>query len=356
MLALRAYPKSPLIECVAYRNQDFSDRLLALCFDVMSKLEIMGEILEVLKEHKTFLISSHINPDGDAVGSQLALCSVLSDLGKTVFVVNSDPVPPVYNFLPDFEVFCTESTIQNVEVAIILDCGSLNRIGEELAARIRPSQALINIDHHNGNDQFGTHNLVDVGACAAAELVFDLLEYGDIEIGRDRAICLYTGILTDTGSFKYGNTTAKAHRIAARLIDEGVSPDRIAELIYEIIPYQRAKLFAMALETLQLSSDGKIAWMSVTQEMHRQTGTGSLDTTDFIDYARCLKDTEVVAFFRELQNGDIKISLRSKTGLCVDQVAAMFGGGGHKAAAGCTISEPLDKAISMILEAVITDN
>jgi len=360
----------------------------------MPKSKIMGEVLDVLKECEAFLISSHINPDGDAIGSQLAFYSLLSDLGKKVSVVNSDPVPLAYSFLPNAEFLqCVEPTstkedirhktqdarkardgksevsslksqvlslesISDVEVAIILDCGSLNRIGGELAARIHPKRALVNIDHHRSNDHFGTHNLVDADACATAELVFDLMEYGGIAVGRDRAVCLYTAILTDTGCFKYTNTTAEAHRIAARLIDEGVHPDRIAELVYEVIPYQRAKLFSMALGTLRLSPDGKIAWISVTRGMHERTGTGSADTEGFVDYVRSLRDIEVAILFRETENGDTKVSLRSKVGakhaspVDVDQIAAMFGGGGHQAAAGCIISGPLDGSIDVILEAV----
>ena len=330
----------------------------------MSKPKIMGEILEVLKEYETFLISSHINPDGDAIGSQLAFYSFLSYLGKKVSVVNSDPVPYAYSFLPNAEVFCvqlvsnnaecsmSESSIQNVEVAIILDCGNLNRIGEKLAARIRPKHALINIDHHRSNSHFGTYNLVDANACATAELVFNLMEYGGIEVGQDRAVCLYTAILTDTGCFKYNNTTAETHRIAARLIGEGARPDRIAELVYGVIPYQRAKLFGMALEALRLSADGKIAWMSVTSEMHERTRTGSADTEGLIDYVRSLKDIEVAILFREMDKGGIKVSLRSKGKVDVDQIATIFGGGGHQAAAGCVVSEPLGKATHMVLEAV----
>jgi phosphoesterase RecJ-like protein len=203
--------------------------------------------------------------------------------------------------------------------------------------------------------------LVDADACATAELVFNLMDYGGIEIGRDRAVCLYTAILTDTGCFRYTNTTAEAHRIAARLIDERVRPDRIAESVYEVIPYQKAKLFGMALETLQLSPDGKIAWISVTSEMHQRTGTGSEDTEGFIDYVRSLRDIEVALLFRETKNGAIKVSLRSKVGarhaspVDVDRIAAMFGGGGHQAAAGCIISGSLDKAIDIILETVMSN-
>ena len=326
----------------------------------------MGDILEVLKESRTFLLSSHVNPDGDSIGSQLALYSFLSDLGKSVSIVNSDPVPSVYSFLPNADIFCIESASntssdlrsgnrhrqEDVEVAIILDCDNLDRIGAKLAAKIHPSRALINIDHHVSNKHFGTHNLVDVNACATAEIVFNLMEYGNIGITRDRAICLYTAILTDTGSFKYSNTNADAHRISARLIDEGVQPGQISELVYEVIPYRKARLFSMALETLQLSPDGKIAYMSVTREMHERAGTGSEETEGFINYVRSLENIKVAIFFRETERGDVKVSLRSKTDLDVNQIATAFGGGGHQAAAGCTIAEPLDKAIDMVLDAL----
>ena len=330
----------------------------------MPKSKSMGDIWEVLEGARTFLISSHVNPDGDAIGSQIALYSFLSDLGKVVSVVNSHPVPSVYRFLPNVEVFRIESTEntdigsgactrwEDVEVAIILDCGELKRVGENLAAKIRPRRGIINIDHHLSNRYFGTYNLVDADACATAELIFHLMEFGGIEIGRDRAMCLYTAILTDTGCFRFRNATAEAHRISARLIQEGVRPDVVAELVYEVTPYGKARLFGMALETLRLSLDGKLAYMWVTQEMHRQTGTGSEDTDGFIDYIRSLKDIEVAIFFRETDKGDIKVSLRSKSDLDVNQIAATFGGGGHQAAAGCNISEPLDEAIDTVVEAV----
>ena len=331
----------------------------------MVEPKIMGEILEVLKENETFLISSHINPDGDAIGSQLAFHSLLSSLGKKVSVVDSDPVPFAYSFLPNVAVLqCVNPTsgnvrrwtpasgMQDVDVAVILDCGNLDRIGNELAKRIHPRKALINIDHHQGNERFGTHNLVDVDACATGELVLELIEYSGMEVNRDQAACLYTAILTDTGCFRYPNTTARTHIMVARLIDRGAQPAQIAESVYETIPHQRAPLFGMVLETLQLSLNEKIAWVSVTSEMYERTGTLSSDTEGIIEYIRSLRGVEVAILFRELEDGAIKVSLRSKRGLDVALVAAMFGGGGHKAAAGCTIAEPMDKVIEMVLDAL----
>jgi phosphoesterase RecJ-like protein len=331
---------------------------------MMIETEIMEEILEVIIKHDNFIISSHINPDGDAIGSQLAFYSLLSDLGKSVSVVNSTPLPADYAFLPNSSVFhlftgsdehqvlTSELSFQDIEVAIILDCGNLNRIGDNLVKRVHPKVALVNIDHHESNDKFGTYNMVDADACATAELIFNLMEHGKMPIGKDRAICLYTAILTDTGSFRFSNTKANTYRIAARLVEEGAQPDQIAGLVYEVIPYKKAKLFGMFLNTLQTSPDGKIAWAYITKDMFEQTNTSSEDMDDFIDYIRSIKGVDLAMLLRELDEGGFKVSLRSKTNLRVDKICAMFNGGGHQAAAGCTIRKPLEKAVDMMLNAI----
>lgn len=333
----------------------------------------MKEILDVLRTHESFLISSHINPDGDAVGSLLAFYSFLSGFEKKVSVINSDPEPFAYSFLPNVAALQyinfpsnventrhldSESRLLDIEsipdadVAIILDCGSLDRIGEELVKRIRPGQILINIDHHKSNEYFGTHNLVNTKACATAEIVFNLIDYSDVEINREQALCIYTAILTDTGCFRYSNTTPETHKIAAQLIDKGVQPAQVAESVYEIIPYQRAKLLGLALDNLKISSDGRIAWVAVTNEMYEKAGAGSADTEGIIEYIRTIRDTEAVILFRELEDGSIKVSMRSKRGLDVAQIASNFGGGGHKAAAGCTIDQPLKTVMDIIIKSI----
>ncbi|MBD3182536.1 bifunctional oligoribonuclease/PAP phosphatase NrnA [Candidatus Poribacteria bacterium] len=328
----------------------------------MPKTKLMGDILNVIKGNDSFIISSHINPDGDAVGSQLAVYSLLKDLEKSVCIVNRDPIPFIYKFLlendlpyislKDMEMAENQNSWMDAQVAIVLDCASLARTGDALAEKIRKFDKIINIDHHASKEEFGHYNLIDPEACATAELIFDLMSYGDIRIGRKRADYLYTAILTDTGSFRYGNSTPKAHDIASRMIKEGVNPQKIAELVYEVIPYQQAKLFGMSLDTLEISTDGKIAQMWVTNDMMEKTGTTAEDTEDFIDYVRSLRGVEIALFFRETEGNNIKASLRSKNNLDVSKVAAVFGGGGHKAAAGCTIQEPIGKARKMVVDAL----
>lgn len=330
----------------------------------MSKSETIDEILKVISEHKTFLISAHINPDGDSIGSQLAFYSFLSELGKKVYIINREPVPSRYKFLPYANVLQTLSDVKDsdlfskFEVVIILDSGSYDRIGGELSSKISPESIVINIDHHSSNEHFGKYNLVNVNACASGELVFDIIKQSGIAFGYERAVCIYTAILTDTGGFKFTNTTSEAHLITAQLINDGVNPERINELVYDIIPYKKAKLFGMSLETMKVSYDSKIGWMSVTNEMYRKTQTMAEDTEGFIDYVRSLENVEIAVFFREVENGDVKVSLRSKNlnqnkpPVNVRDIAIEFGGGGHVFAAGCSISKPLNEAIDIILERI----
>lgn len=327
----------------------------------MSKQEEIDEILKLFKKFDVFSISSHINPDGDAIGSQIAIYSLLLDFGKKVYILNSDPIPFTYNFLPYIDNYqwgdCVENYPSNIDVAIILDCGNMKRIGERLANKTKPKHAIVNIDHHLNNSYFGTHNLVDEKACATSELVFNLIDQSGIGLGYERAISLYSGIITDTGSFKYKNTTAQAHIITAKLIEEGIQPDFVAEMIYSVIPYKKAKLFGLALESLTLSEDGKIAWISISKEMFKKTGTSSADTDEFIDYVRSVKDIQVAIMFKENENGSVKVSLRSKNSkmgsyVSVDQIASAFGGGGHQMAAGCVVPGPLNSAINTIIKAV----
>jgi len=318
-----------------------------------------GEILDVIKSHEIFSISSHISPDGDAIGSQIAVYSLISELGKKAYIINRDLVPITYSFMPKVDAFKSGGTeifyLENADVSIILDCANLGRTGEKLASLIHPKYALINIDHHLKNTHFGTHNLVDENACATAELVFNLLKYNGIRIGYERAVCLYAAILTDTGSFRYQNTNSETHRIAAQLIDEGIKPDIIAEMIYASIPYPRTRLFGLALKSMQITKDGKVAWVSVTRDMFEETGTESADTEEFVDYVRSVRDIRLAILFRENEDGSIKVSLRSKGDsnsgftVFVDQIASAFGGGGHKMAAGCVLLGPLSKAIDIIL-------
>ena len=186
-------------------------------------------------------------------------------------------------------------------------------------------------------------------ACAASELIYKLIKRQGMNIGQNRAICLYTGIMVDTGGFRFSNTTPTAHRIAAELIAEGISVDEIYRFVYENLPQSRVKLLGLVLSTLQLSLDGKIAWIHVTQNMYKRTGTTQEDTENFIDYIKSIDTAEVALFFVELKNGKTKVSFRSKNEFDVSKVAANFGGGGHQRAAGCTIEASVDETEKIVV-------
>jgi phosphoesterase RecJ-like protein len=312
-------------------------------------MDVPKEIIQVIENHNSFVISTHISPDGDALGAQLGLYSFLKDLGKQVWAVNTDPVPAVYTFLPFSDVILSRPPSDPFEILIIVDAGSFVRIGDDLSKVLLPEKAIINIDHHLTNDRFGNYNWIDADACAVSELIYKLIKRYGMSIGQKRAICLYTGIMTDTGGFRFSNTTTVAHRIAAELIAEGISVDRISRFVYESLPSSRIKLLGLALSTLQVSLDGKIAWIRVTQNMYERTGTTQEDTENFIDYVKSIDTVEIALFFVELKNGKTKVSFRSKNEFDVSKVASNLGGGGHQRAAGCTIKASVDETEKIVV-------
>jgi len=218
-----------------------------------------------------------------------------------------------------------------------------------LSKALLPQKAIINIDHHLTNDRFGQYNWVDPKASASSELIYKLIKRHGLNIGQKRAICLYTGIMTDTGSFRFSNTTPAAHRIAADLIAEGISVDEIFRFVYESLPESRIKLLGLVLSTLQISLDGKTAWIRVTQNMYADTGTTKEDTENFIDYVKSIDTVEIALFFVELKDGKTKVSFRSKNEFDVSKIAANFGGGGHQRAAGCTIEASVDETEKIVV-------
>ncbi len=325
----------------------------------MSKSQKIEEILKIIKTQGNFLICSHANPDGDSIGSQLAFYSLLVELGKKACILNANPIPSNYKFLPYSDVHQTHFDsvdIDNIDSVIVLDCANLDRIGKELSEKVKSLDEIINIDHHTSNDYFGKYNLVDPTAGATAEIVFHLIKWIGLDIGYERAVCLYTGIIFDTGCFKYTNTSSETHKIVAELLQAGVKPDKVSQLVYDI-SYRKAKLFSMAIQTLQISDDGKVAWMYVTNDMYQRSQTNGADTEGFVDYVRSLTGIEVAIFVRETER-DVKISLRSKSNdlkkqaINVENIAKEFGGGGHPTAAGCNIDKPIKIAINLVIEKV----
>ncbi|MDE0298204.1 MAG: bifunctional oligoribonuclease/PAP phosphatase NrnA [Candidatus Poribacteria bacterium] len=316
-------------------------------------MEDYQAILDVFDQHHSFALSVHINPDGDAVGSELALYSFLRDLGKQVRVFNTDAVPDNYHFLPFSEVIQGPDDVQDYspEILVILDASTRMRIGDKLCRTLIPTKAVVNIDHHDTGDRFGDYNLVETDASSTSEIIFRLIKHREMPIGRDRALCLYTGIMFDTGCFRYNNSAPVAHRIAAELIEQGNFPvDGVYRQVYESVSIGKMRLLAEVLQTLNLTQDGKIGWLWATQEMFRKTGTTPDDVEGFVNHVRAIDSVEVSIFVSELEDGRSKASLRSEAHVDVGKVAADFDGGGHQRASGCVIHASHELAVKRLVE------
>ena len=315
----------------------------------------LSKVIDVLRRYDRFLITTHKDPEGDSLGSQLGLFGLLSQLGKAAYMVNEDPVPPTYRFLPWNEKIITvdkSPILRHIDVLLVVDCPNKERIGKTAEYMVE-GRLVVNIDHHISNDGFGDVNWIDPEASAAGEMIYRLFKKMKMSINREEAMCIYVAILTDTGSFRYGNTSSRVHRIASELLRYGLNPQKIASSIYEAKRPQALKLLAMTLGTLNISDDGKIAWVKITNEMFRSTGAYSNEIEGFVDYPRLLGGVKVALLFRETskENG-IKVSLRAKGGVNVNNIASHFGGGGHQAASGCLVKGPMNEVERVVIERV----
>ena len=315
-------------------------------------MNIYHKILELIDQHDSFAISAHVNPDGDSIGAQLALYSFLADLNKYVRIFNTDPIPPNYHFLPFSEKIEQPCDLDGYspEVLIVLDASTLVRIGNHLSKNLVPQQLTINIDHHASADRFGDYNLVEIGASSTCEIVYKLIQLSGTKIGYKQAMALYTGIMFDTGCFRYSNSTSQVHHIAANLIDQGIEVDKIYRAVYETNPVRRLRLLTKALETVEISPDGKIAWLIISKKMFDHTGTTLEDADGIINQIRSIDTIEVAIMAVSNAQEQSKISMRSKDYVDVGKICAEFGGGGHARAAGCLIDKSCETALEMVIE------
>ncbi|GAB4248610.1 DHH family phosphoesterase [Deferrisoma sp.] len=301
----------------------------------MTRKTRIVEVRRALLSARRVLLLSHKNPDGDAVGSSLALLSGLLALGKTCDVVNVDGVPANLLWLPLAERVALLPEDGGYDTVVFLDCGNPDRPGLDLEP-LRGAR-WVNIDHHPGNGEFGQANLVDPGACATAELVYEVLQALQVPVGFTAATNIYTAILTDTGCFRFSNANARAFEIASRMVNRGVDPSWVAQMVYDQQPVNRLRLLSRVLETLELSPRDKAACVTVTREMFRATHTGVEDVEGFVNYPRSVYGVEVGFLLREEADGRYRVAFRSKGRIDVAEIASEFGGGGHRNAAGATI-------------------
>jgi phosphoesterase RecJ-like protein len=316
----------------------------------------MDQIINQIKKAQHILLASHCDPDGDAVSSLLALGLALSKLDKKTTLYNASPIPAVYRFLPSVERIVTDIRKEETyDVALILDCGDLSRIGEA-SATVDQIPVVINIDHHISNTGFGCMQLVDAQACSTAEIVYRLITALDAPIDRAMATSIYTGILTDTGSFRFSNTNQAAFAISTEMTGLGVEPYSVAQHVFGTYSLGRIKLLNLALDSLEISDNGKLSVMTVTNAMFEYTKTQSEDVDGMINYARRIEDVKVAALIQEQRNGRSRsdgrrrfhVSLRSDGSVDVAAIAGAFGGGGHPSAAGFQVETTLIKLKSDI--------
>ncbi len=315
----------------------------------MNKLDV---IIAALRKSDRILLSVHKNPDGDALGSQLALLFALEKLGKSVVAHNLDPVPEIYRFLPASERIRWGSMVEGTYDTIVVLDADPPRTG--LFGKDYPFETRINIDHHITNPREWPLTWLEEEACATGEMIYELIGRLNIPMDREIALCLYTAIFTDTGSFRYSNTTPKSMRIAADLIEAGADSWMVTENVYESFAFRRIKLLGNVLSGMERSDDGKIAWVVVTDDLFRQFGAAAEDTDNFVNFVRSTKGVEVAILFRQTAAAQYKISLRSKGRVDLSGLAQALGGGGHKNAAGSVLDGTLDAVRKRVLEAVRT--
>ncbi len=310
---------------------------------------MIKKIGEILKEKKSFLIVSHKDPDGDAIGSSLALFNVLKEMNKNVFVENPTALPNLYSFLEDYDKIQMVGNKKDVEVIIAVDSADLGRCG--IKRTYAENKIFINIDHHGTNTKFGDINLVVPDASAVGCILWEIFTKNSIEISKNTADCLYVSILTDTGSFRYLSTTPKTFRIAAHLLEKGVDPWFISYNIYESRRLSTLKLLGLTLNTLDVFHNGKLSIEYVSRDMLKKTYAGIEATEGFVNFARSVRGAEVAVLIREDAPYKCKVSIRSKDKVDVSSIALSFGGGGHKNASGFEIEGTIDSVKEKIVNA-----
>jgi bifunctional oligoribonuclease and PAP phosphatase NrnA len=302
-----------------------------------------------IKKSKNILLSTHINPDGDGIGSGLALICILTKMGKKVDFINRDALPSIYKFLPGSNLIKNVTKIRGMyDLAIVLECPEIERNGGIVDYK-KHAKVTVNIDHHLGNTMYGDLNIVDPSAAAVGAQLYKIMKKLSWTIDRDIATCIYTAIVTDTGSFRYSNTTPEIHIIASELLKKGADPEYISSQVYASTE-AAVKLLNLMLSNLKV--DGKIGYSCLTRKMFKETGAAESETDNFINNIRAIKLVETAMLFKEIGPTSVKVSFRSKGNADVNNIARRFQGGGHKHAAGAVIHLPLASAIKTVLAEV----
>jgi len=313
-------------------------------------MPMFKEIKNTIRKGKKFLITTHIDPDGDAVGSVFSLYWVLKEFGKDAEVYLRDNVPYRYEFLPGPADLLRVLPENSFDAVFVLDCGNLFRIGDGFE-RVKKIGTIISIDHHETNEAFGDINVVEREASSTAEILYRLYKSMRINFSHDVAINVYTAVFTDTGSLRYENSSPQAFMICEKMVEAGVRPAYVAQRVYESHPKERFLLLGEVFRTLKTFDGNRIAMAHVTDEMFRRTKTTSEHTDGFSEELRKMRGVEVSVFMRQTGEKRYKISMRSKGTVDVSAICGLFGGGGHRNASGCTVDGNIDEVEDKIKKA-----
>jgi len=309
----------------------------------------MREIVDAIRARQRFVLSSHARPDGDSIGSQLAMTYALRALGKEVAVVNADAAPPPLMQFPGVpEITVAPAVDGTYDAAIIMECSDLARTGVSGLDR----SFVINIDHHPGNTGYGQINWFDSTAAACGEMVFDLIRALGVPLSRDIATHIYLAILTDTGSFHYSSISPRTFDICREALEAGVDPVLVARNVYDSNNMGRLKLFGAVLSEMQIDQTGRIAIVYLDHAMARDAGGTYEDTEGLINLPLTVKEIQAVVFFKQVEGDEYRVSLRSKGDIDIGGVAKEFGGGGHKNASGCTVTGAIDALQKLFIEKI----
>lgn len=315
-------------------------------------------MLEAVKarilENASFLVVPHEDPDGDTLGSATGLSQALKSLGKSVQIFLPKPPSPMYLWMADlYQEFAVDALekIKPHQVIIVVDCGSTQLI--KASAPLLKEGSVINIDHHGDNGRYGQINWVDGSYASTTMMIYDLIRSLQVPLTSPIVVPLYAGLVTDTGNFAFSNTNSRVFEMAAQCASFGVTPYEIYSRLFESRPINSLKLLGLALSRIETNPQKNIGWISVGKEMLKEAGALPSETDGIINYLRTIDSLQVALVFRENENGKIKVSLRSKSGIDVNRIAKEFGGGGHPKAAGCTLeNSSLDEAVEKVIAAV----
>lgn len=315
-------------------------------------IETIPLAADAIREAHSLVLACHVNPDGDALGSMLGLALGLAPLGQALTLLSQDGVPDIYRFLPGADRVQRSTDLPVFDLAIVLDSGDLSRVGSQVQPLVARARRIMDVDHHVLAGAFGDIRVLHAQAASTSEIVFALLESLEMPITPEVATCLFTGVITDTGSFRFQNVTPNTFHVAAALLNAGAPPAHISENVFENRTFAATKLLGHALSSLMQTPDGRIVWARVTARDFAALGAADADTEGVVNYARGVRGADVGVLFREMADGKIRVSLRSREIINVAEVAQRFGGGGHRMAAGCTLQVPLPEAERLVVDAI----